>query len=194
MKEFTKRQIEILMASVEIISDSGIQNLTTRNLSDKIGISVPAIYRHFKNKNDILLNILYYFGIKIEKGFSEIISSDMSSLEKIEKLFMTQITNLNKNKCLSAIIFTDEYFKNEKDLNQEIVRITMFNISMYQDIIEKGQRDLEIKNDLPTKQLTLMLLGSLHAFLKTWRMLDYSFDLLEEGEKMVKTLIFLLKK
>ena len=51
----TERQQEILDKSIEIISRKGIQGLTIKNLSKEIGISEPAIYRHFESKTDILL-------------------------------------------------------------------------------------------------------------------------------------------
>ena len=58
---FTKRQTEIINVSIDIIAERGIQNLTIKNISKSIGISEPAIYRHFDTKMDILLAILSYF-------------------------------------------------------------------------------------------------------------------------------------
>jgi len=50
----TDRQIEIINKSIDIIATKGIQGLTIKNLSKEIGISEPAIYRHFESKTDIL--------------------------------------------------------------------------------------------------------------------------------------------
>ncbi|MCK5088225.1 MAG: helix-turn-helix transcriptional regulator, partial [Melioribacteraceae bacterium] len=46
----TKRQAEIIDESIKLIADKGIQGLTIKNLSKAIGVSEPAIYRHFENK------------------------------------------------------------------------------------------------------------------------------------------------
>src|SRR5690606_42124839 len=61
MKEYTARQIEIIEASTNRISRFGIQNLTIKSLAEDIGLSEPALYRHFNSKNDILLGLLSYF-------------------------------------------------------------------------------------------------------------------------------------
>ncbi|MBT4968054.1 MAG: TetR/AcrR family transcriptional regulator [Bacteroidetes bacterium] len=54
----TDRQKEIVEVALELITEKGIQGLTIKNLSKKIGISEPAIYRHFDNKIQILISIL----------------------------------------------------------------------------------------------------------------------------------------
>ena len=45
--ELTKRQKEIINTSSDLIATGGIQNFTMKSLSKDIGISEPAIYRHF---------------------------------------------------------------------------------------------------------------------------------------------------
>ncbi len=57
----TERQKEIISVSLELISEKGIQGLTIKNLSKKIGVTEPAIYRHFDSKTEILISILDFF-------------------------------------------------------------------------------------------------------------------------------------
>ena len=61
MEKYTSRQIEIMEAATARIDKHGIQNLTIKNLAADIGLSEPALYRHFKGKNEILLSLLNYF-------------------------------------------------------------------------------------------------------------------------------------
>ena len=52
--ELSERQKEIINASLEIIAENGIQSLTIKNLSKKIGLVESAIYRHYESKTQIL--------------------------------------------------------------------------------------------------------------------------------------------
>jgi len=61
MAGYTDKQNEIIHAAIELVSDIGIQRLTIKNLSKKIGMVEGAIYRHFDSKIDILLGILEIF-------------------------------------------------------------------------------------------------------------------------------------
>ena len=68
MIEFTSRQIEIIKASGYIISKFGLKELTIKNIAKHLGITEPAIYRHFENKEKIILGVLDYFQNVIEKN------------------------------------------------------------------------------------------------------------------------------
>ncbi|MBT3303065.1 MAG: TetR/AcrR family transcriptional regulator, partial [Bacteroidetes bacterium] len=67
----TDRQKEIVEVALELITEKGIQGLTIKNLSKKIGISEPAIYRHFDNKIQILISILEFFKDNTEQIFKK---------------------------------------------------------------------------------------------------------------------------
>ncbi|WP_289466824.1 TetR/AcrR family transcriptional regulator, partial [Klebsiella pneumoniae] len=66
MNKYTERQIEIIEAATERIDRFGIQNFTIKNLAGDIGLSEPALYRHFGGKNEILVGLLDYFSAEMK--------------------------------------------------------------------------------------------------------------------------------
>ena len=59
--KLTKRQNEIIDTALNLTASGGIQNLTIKNLADALGITEPAIYRHFKNKSEIVKTMIARF-------------------------------------------------------------------------------------------------------------------------------------
>ena len=59
--ELTRRQQEIVRTALELIAAGGIRNLTIRNLADRLGLTEPAIYRHFRNKSEIVRTLIGEF-------------------------------------------------------------------------------------------------------------------------------------
>ena len=66
----TERQEEIIETALELIDSDGIQGLTIKNLSKNIGISEPAIYRHFDSKIHILNTIFEMLKKRIDIIFN----------------------------------------------------------------------------------------------------------------------------
>ena len=54
----SKRQSEIINTAVRLIGEGGIQALTIKKLSSEIGVAESALYRHFKNRTEILETLL----------------------------------------------------------------------------------------------------------------------------------------
>jgi len=48
---------KIIDTSIKLFNEKGCLNTSTRHIADKLGISVGNLYYHFKNKEDILIDI-----------------------------------------------------------------------------------------------------------------------------------------
>lgn len=188
MNSLTVRQKEIVEASIDIISKKGIQNLTIKNLSKKIGFSEPAIYRHFKSKMEILLTILSRFENQIRKHNILLNSEANSSMKQLDSIFKNHFNNFSKNPALASVIFAEEIFQDEKRLSKKIYSIMDFNFQFILSIIKSGQRNGEIRSDIEAEQLILIIMGSLRLIVKKWTRSHHSFNLKKDGEKLWKSI------
>lgn len=192
--EITERQQEIINVSLALITESGIQSLTIKNLAKRIGFAESAIYRHYENKIQILLAILDFFKRNTEQLFSNQLNSNENALVRIEKLFVTHFRKFTNTPSLVAVIFSEEIFRNEKELSTKVAEIMNLNIASLTTIIKDGQQKGEIRNDIEASHLATMILGSLRMFVKQWSMADYKFDLIAKGAELINSIKMLLHK
>jgi len=190
----TARQKEIIEAALELISQKGIQGLTIKNLSKKIGITEPAIYRHFEDKIHILIAILELFKKNTEQIFTDELKGDKRAIDKIEHLFTRFFVSFSAKPSLVAVIFSEEIFRNEPILIAKISDIINKNDKILTEIMNDGQRNDEIRNDVDAKHLSIVVMGTLRIFVKKWQLSDYSFDLTKEGKKLIKSIKLLIVK
>ena len=184
MADFTNRQMEIIDESIKLIAKGGIQELTIKNIANSIGISEPAIYRHFNSKIDILLSILSFFESNAKNLFQKIHSKNISNIKKIESVFLEHCKAFAKNPPLATVIFSEEMFINEKVLTEKESSIMKLHKKEIFEIIKKGQKNGEIRNDIPSEQLSFIILGTLRLTVTRWRLSNFSFDIKKEGRKM----------
>ena len=192
MNELTDRQLEIVEASIDIISKKGIQNLTIKNLAKKMGFSEPALYRHFKSKMEILITILSRFENQMRKHQDIVTSETDSSMRQLHAIFINQFNNFSKNPALASVIFAEEIFQDDRRLSQKIYSIMNFNYEFILSIIKNGQMNGEIRSDIQAEQLVLIIMGALRLIIKKWTLSEYSFDLKKDGEKLWKAINTLL--
>ncbi len=53
----TPRQDEIVDAAIAVVREEGWASLTVRRLADRLGVTDPALYRHFAGKGELALAI-----------------------------------------------------------------------------------------------------------------------------------------
>ena len=187
MTKFTNRQEQIIQASLDLIANSGIHGLTIKNISIKVGVTEPAIYRHFNSKKDILMGVISK--VKESSGVDLFSLEDktLTSTDLILKAFTTRAHRFTNNPSIAAVIFSEAIFENDSVLSEAIRSIMETSHMKMVKIIKRGQDRGEIINSIEADQLALMIIGSFRLLVTKWHMSKNSFDLEIHTENMVKT-------
>jgi hypothetical protein len=61
-------------------------------------------------------------------------------------------------------------------------------------IIKDGQERNEIRNDLPSSQLTIIIMGAMKMMMAKWQLFDQKINLVEEGSKILENILMLVAK
>jgi len=185
------RQRQILEISLELIKEGGIQNLTMKKISKKIGISEQAIYRHYDNKFDILCSIIKYFNEHFTTVYREI-SQIKYTTDKIARMIDIHLEYFEDNPATAAVIFSEEIFQNDSYLSQEVQKLVNWRIQAVTGMMENGQKQGDVSKDYPANDLAFVILGGLRFMVTTWRLSDFSFSLRDKGESLKRSIIELV--
>ena len=182
--ELTKRQQEIINVSIALIADKGIQSLTIKNISRAIGISEPAIYRHFENKFEILMTILESFELIAADVFNSEAIKKLASLDKIEFFLLDRYKRCAENPKLAKIMFAEENFQDDEQLARKVLSIMHAHKAEMHKIISAGQSLGEIRNDIDSTSIFRIIFGSTRLLIKQWCLSGGKSDLIGEGKKL----------
>ena len=192
--KFTERQIDIINASKDLIGRKGIQNLTIKNLAKKMSFSEPALYRHFKDKTEILKSLLLFHREIIKSGIFKILNSDQSSLEKFQEILKFKFDYIKKNPAIVMIIFSETSFQYSSVLSSIVSKIMEQRSKKIIELLKEGQKNNEIRNDIDPEQLAIIIMGGIRKTILSWKLEGFKSDLNLEGEKLWITIEKLIKK
>ena len=65
---------------------------------------------------------------------------------------------------------------------------------MFCQIIKSGQKANEIRTDINSKHIAIIIMGSLRLIVKKWELSNYSFDLVKEGEKLFNSIKLMISE
>jgi len=190
----TERQQEIIETALGLINEKGIQGLTIKNLSKKLGITEPAIYRHFENKIQILIALLDLLKKNTSGIFQSELNSDEPAVLKIERLFEKHFKSFAEMPSLASVVFSEEIFRNEEKLISKISEVIEYNNQTLLAILNEGQLRNEIRDDILADHLVIFIMGALRLFVKKWQFSGFSFNLQKEGAKLTESVKCLISK
>jgi AcrR family transcriptional regulator len=188
-QKLNPRQQEIVNQAIKLIAEKGIQNLTIKNLAKKMQFSEPAIYRHFKDKTEVLLAIVGLFEEKKNQSMINENFHKQSFSENLKQMFTRHTELFSKNPTYATVIFSEEIFKNDNRLSEKIKTIVNRNEQRLYMLIETAQNRKEIRADIDTSCFALMIIGALRLLVKKWIWHERSFELEKEVKMLHKTII-----
>jgi len=193
MKEFSKRQLEIIHASIALIGEGGIQEFTIKNLANKIGFVEAAAYRHFSSKSDILFGVLTFLEDIVTVKFDEINQLPINPIEKIKLTIKEYFLYFSTNPALITVHLSDGIYKNEPTIQLKVLSIMDDTINHFKILLDESIEKGEIRHDIDSQELALLIVGTMRISVTRWSLKNNSFDINNDTEKFFLLLQTLLK-
>lgn len=182
MAEFTDRQHEIMGAAMERIDKYGVQNLTIKNLAADIGLSEPALYRHFTSKNEILLSLLTNILFEIKSRVSEIsLDKDATAGDELKAIFNTQLNAFMDKPSIVSVIFAESIFHFDKTLKEKVSEIMELMQGLVKSNIQKGQEEGLYRTLINAATITTIVTGGMRMAVLKWKISGNKSNLLKDG-------------
>lgn len=191
---YTDRQVEIIEAATRRIDRYGIQNLTIKNLASDINVTEPALYRHFKSKNDILMSLLNYFITRMENRISSIsINKEKSPSENLIDLFNFQFKTFTERPAVVSVIFAENIFHFDEGLSLKVSQILELMQGYVEKNIVKGQLNGDFSKQIHPSTLSTILLGGIRLTVLKWKLSGNKTDLIKDGKDVVNGVLKMIK-
>jgi AcrR family transcriptional regulator len=179
-KDTEIRREEIIMASLTLIANQGVKSMTLERISKMVGIVPSAIYRHFKNKSEILEAVLVMIGERMKNNAIEVNKENNDSLEAIRKLLMRQVQLIMEFSAIPQILFSEEVYRENQELKAKLHKMIASFLNALTEIVERGQREGRIRTDMESRRIAIMFLGLFQPSAFLYHLSDGSFDIVKQ--------------
>lgn len=194
MEKFTDRQIEIMEAATARIDKYGIQSLTIKSLAADVSLSEPALYRHFKSKNDILLGLLNYFIAEMENRVKGILSfPDVKTGDELRAIFHSQLQTFSNKPAIVSVIFAESIFHFDKDLSSKVSEVRDLMQQYVSANIAKGQQSGQYDKMLDASTLSTIILGGIRLTVLKWKLSGHTSNLEKDGKAVLEGILKMIE-
>jgi AcrR family transcriptional regulator len=187
MKNATVRQKEIIAAALGIVGEHGLERLTMKNIAARVGFSDAAVYRHFRNKADVLSAMVDDFVDSSLMELNRIRKGSGSGLDQVKRFFFDRCRSFAADRALAAVMFSGDLFRSEPAIATRLHDAMQDHRRLLLQAIRRDQR-LGLLKPLPPEHVFTVVMGSLRLLVQQWQAGGHDFDLPAAGEKLWRTL------
>ncbi len=193
MGQLTERQIEIIEAAGRLLTEHGVNGLTTKRLAKAVGFSEAAIYRHFKSKEDVIVGLLQYLEDDMERRFSAI-DVNLPALIRFKEIFKTQLEFFGKNPQFIIAVFSDGLLEESEKINSHIFNIMQIKIKYLLPVVVQLQQEKVISSKISSEHMLHIIMGTFRLLMFKWKLTGFAGNIEENGDSLINSLLIVLKE
>ncbi len=182
----TPRQAELLDHALALVRDGGFAALTTKRLAASVGFTEAAIYRHFPNKQALILGLADRVGAMLLGPAGEIARDErLCVADRLERIVRHHAAIVREHKGLPILLLAEASVSDDAVLLARIRAIFRRYLSLLERLVRDGQAAGELVRDPASETLALMLVGPPAALAIRLRLLPDD----EPGDRVGEALV-----
>ncbi len=182
------RREQIVQAALRIIARKGVSGLTTAGIAKEVGVSEANLYRHFKNKDEILYATGRSIGGAIRRNLELAFKDTAPPFLRLKKAFRRHLDYIENNEGIPRLAFSEEMHIS----NAKLRKVFLNNISMNASALEALLREVQgagaMRPDVDPRATATMIMGMMMITIMRWSLSGFSFSLSAEGKRLWKNL------
>lgn len=191
MTDFTDRQKDFLEAAITIVSDQGFSKLTIRNVAAAVGVSEPAVYRHFPSKLALLTAMLEDLQSSLLPHFHRLRKDSGPSAQRLANFIHGLFNEFKTRPAYAPFIFSEEIFHAEPMLRERLQEVMSENIILLTESIRSFQEAGQCRGDIASDEIALITLGSIRLAVTRWHISAGQIRLKDLSNNLITTLSLL---
>ena len=174
-KSKSEKYHKILNSAGAVFAEHGFYKATISQIAARAGVADGTLYLYFKNKDDILYQYLSFkIGLVFEK-MNAAVAKGTDAESKLRNLIRCHLEEFQRDQNM-AIVFQSEV-RYLRDIKSQVKNISKTYFDLLSDIIEQGQIEGSMRQDLFVGLVKRFILGAVEGVISTWVNAHCRYDL-----------------
>jgi AcrR family transcriptional regulator len=154
-----KRREIILKRAGELFERNGFADTSLQDIADAAGIAREGIYYYFKNKTQILLELILPVSQSLMTGLTDLLAADIDCVDKLRSAMRNHLGAFNPDYIEMTLALRNVYTEQEDEKLAELTTLWKEYEKSWIELIAQGQKSGAFVADLDPKIVAFGILG-----------------------------------
>ncbi|MGE4422339.1 MAG: TetR/AcrR family transcriptional regulator [Pseudodesulfovibrio sp.] len=153
------RRGQIAEAALKLVVSGGISALTVKNIARQVGVTPPALYRHYAGKTEILAAVLDHILGAYTESRERAFRKAAGPVPLLRELFFSHVRLFERYPAVPVLFYSDLLWLEEPSLGERLNRHLDEFAAEVAGVVRRGQADGRIRADETPEGLFTAFLG-----------------------------------
>lgn len=185
-KRAADRKAEIVQAAIRLAAEIGPDRVTARHLGAAVGISQPAVFRHFPTMSDLWLAV----GAAVARQLSEgEMAPGGDPLAALRAMVARHLRYVDRTPAIPAILFSRELHVENEEMRAHFDRVMANRRAGFARLVARAQAAGQLRPGVVPEDAGALILAAVQGLAVRWSLENRRFDLPAEGGRLIDGLI-----
>lgn len=155
----TSRKVEIVRRAAEIFDSKGVAETSIEDIAVSIGIRREAVYHYFRDKGEILCDIIRPQSEALLRGMERLMTLDLSPRVRLTLAISAHLERFNPHYIEMTVAFRELYGRSSTPGLIELRRVWKSYEQLWIDLVVEGQKAGEFDETQNAKMAAFGILG-----------------------------------
>lgn len=182
-----QRRREILETMLRMAGEFGPDRVTTKTLAEHVGVTEPALYRHFPSgKPEMWRALATVVGERMQSAWRCAVGGEPSAVARLRNLVSAQLRLMATIPALPAILFSRALHRDNAALRAGMAEVAGRFHARLEQTLDEGRQSGELRRDIDPDAAAWLLISVIQGTAIRWSLSERSFDLEREGARVLE--------
>lgn len=177
MNYIIHRKERIIFTAIDVISELGVQSLSTKLIASKENISESTVFKHFQNKNILMLAVLDYYAQYDLDIFESIQLKRLSAVEGLRYYIEAYTAYYENYPAITAITQGLNEMRYNEELIDRVDEILNARTNCLLELVKACCRENALNHAVEPELVVDIILGTVNGIILRWRSEQFKFVL-----------------
>lgn len=187
-----ERKTQIVAEVLRLADEIGPDRLSTTDVARAVGLSQPAIFRHFPTKGALWLAVAEDIANRLQGSWAEAEAEAAGPKARLRALIGAQLSAISETPALPSILFSRELQVDNQALRGVFRRL----LGAFQGRLVAAIRDMQaagdLRSDVSAEDVAILLTALVQGVAIRWTLGARGFLLVPEGLRLFEVQLALL--
>jgi len=134
------RREQIAEAALALVADRGVGRVSIVALARRVGLVPSGLYRHFRNKEEVLWAVLDRIEARLDENVREARADSPEPLEQLWGLLLRHVRFIREGRGVSKIVFSDDFHRGHPKRMARVQEIIAGYLRQIAELVREGQQ------------------------------------------------------
>ncbi len=165
-----ERRQQIIKAALDLLAGTSIESLSTRSVAKLVGVSQPALFRHFLSREDLLCALVEHTRENLAELTKRVFSKQADTRAALACLLDGLFAYVEKHPGVPRLLFHNAATRQEPEFNKAISRLLSMQRSLIHELIREGRLREELPAQLDPERAASFFLALVQGELLQWQL------------------------